>query len=417
MELLFSVESNVKSYCRSFPVVFNKAKGSKLYSEDGVEYVDFFAGAGALNYGHNNDYMKEKLLEYISQDSIIHGLDMYTTAKKEFVEKFVMSLLRPRNLDYKLQFCAPTGTNAIEAALKLARKVKKRNNIFSFIGAFHGMSMGSLSITSNISSRLGAGTPLNNVTFMPYPSDYMTCFDTINYMEHILEDDHSGIDKPAAIIFETTQAEGGINVAPTEWIIRLSELCKKHDILLICDDIQVGCGRTGDFFSFERASIKPDIVVLSKSISGYGLPMSLLLLKPELDIWTPGEHNGTFRGNQLAFVAAKAALEYRENNDLDAKTKERGKFLENFLNTKIKALNPKIGIRGIGLIWGIDCSLIGGEEMSKKIVKTCFENGLIIERVGRHDTVVKIMPPLNIEMEVLEKGCEILYQSVVDCIK
>lgn len=407
MKIFHTVESEVRSYCRSFPTVFNKAKNSMLFSEDGKEYFDFFAGAGALNYGHNNDYIKKKLMDYLSSDAIIHGLDMFTKAKREFIGKFVKSILIPRDLTYKMQFCGPTGTNAVEAALKLARKVKKRTNIFAFMGAFHGMTLGSLAATSNISSREGAGLSLNNITFMPYPSSNIS-FDTIQYMEDILKDDHSGIEKPAAVIVETVQAEGGINIAPVEWLKRLSDLCKENDILLICDDIQVGCGRTGDFFSFERAEIIPDMVVLSKSISGYGLPMSLLLLKPELDIWQPGEHNGTFRGNQLAFVAASAALEYRENINLDMNTKLMENFLKKYLTESIKPLHDCIEIRGIGLIWGIDFSRLGIEYASKEIVRRCFDKGLIIERVGREDSVVKIMPPLNIEMKDLEKGCDIL---------
>ncbi len=407
MKIFHTVESEVRSYCRSFPTVFNKAKNSMLFSEDGKEYLDFFAGAGALNYGHNNDYIKKKLMDYLSSDAIIHGLDMFTKAKREFIGKFVKSILIPRDLTYKMQFCGPTGTNAVEAALKLARKVKKRANIFAFMGAFHGMTLGSLAATSNISSREGAGLSLNNITFMPYPSSNIS-FDTIQYMEDILKDDHSGIEKPAAVIVETVQAEGGINIAPVEWLKRLSDLCKENDILLICDDIQVGCGRTGEFFSFERAEIIPDMVVLSKSISGYGLPMSLLLLKPELDIWQPGEHNGTFRGNQLAFVAASAALEYRENINLDMNTKLMENFLKKYLTESIKPLHDCIEIRGIGLIWGIDFSRMGIEHASKEIVRRCFDNGLIIERVGREDSVVKIMPPLNIEMKDLEKGCDIL---------
>lgn len=416
MELLYSMESNVKSYCRSFPVVFKKAKYTSLFSEDGKEYIDFFAGAGALNYGHNNDYIKERLINYIMEDNITHGLDMYTTAKREFIEAFTERILWKRNLNYKLQFCGPTGTNAVEAALKLARKVKKRNGIFAFMGAFHGMTMGSLAVTSNRSSRVGAGVALDNVTFMPHPSNAMAGIDTIKYIDNILTDDHSGIEKPAAIIFETTQAEGGINVASNEWIQDLSKLCKKHDILLICDDVQVGCGRTGSFFSFERSGIVPDMVVLSKSISGYGLPMSLLLLKPELDIWEPGEHNGTFRGNQMAFVAAKAALEYREKVNLDQMVGERESFMKDYLENEILPLHESLEVRGIGLIWGVDFTLLGGEAASKKIMNKCFEEGLIVERVGRNDAVVKLMPPLNVNMDVLKQGCEILKEVICEYI-
>ncbi|MNW45025.1 Diaminobutyrate--2-oxoglutarate transaminase [compost metagenome] len=404
------LESNVRSYCRSFPVVFNKAKNDVLYTEAGKGYIDFFAGAGALNYGHNNDFMKNRILDYLTSDRIMHGLDMYTTAKQEFMESFSERILQPKGLNYKLQFCGPTGTNAVEAALKLARKVKNRNGIFAFMGAFHGMSLGSLSITSNNSMRESAGVPLNNVTFIPYNSTF-NGMDTILYMEQLLTDTHSGVEKPAAIILETVQAEGGIHIAETEWLRDLRQLCNDHDILLIVDDIQVGCGRVGSFFSFERAGIVPDMVVLSKSISGYGLPMSLLLLKPELDIWSPGEHNGTFRGNQLAFVGAKAALEFRDTVELEAQVKEKEAFVQQFLREHIQSIDPLIEIRGMGLIWGIDVSHLG-EAFAKEVASLCFSRGLIIERAGRNDTVIKIMPALTISLENLRKGCEIIKESM-----
>ena len=409
-------ESNVKSYCRNFPELFYQAKGSLIYSQSGQEYIDFLAGAGALNYGHNNDYIKQKIIAYLESDAIAHGLDLYTVAKKGFLEEFSETILKPKNLNYQIQFCGPTGTNAVEAALKLARKIKQRAGIFSFMGAFHGMTLGSLSITGNNEIKSGTFGTANNVTFMPYPYGFMETFDTIEYIDSILNDVNSGIEKPAAIIFETVQAEGGVIVAPIEWMQRLRELCDRHDILLICDDIQVGCGRTGAFFSFERANIVPDLVILSKSISGYGFPMSLLLIKPELDIWKPGEHTGTFRGNQLAFIAAKAAIEYRENNNLEHDIKVKEYFLNNFLNQEIRTINSKIEVRGIGMIWGIDLQAFGRTSLVKKVTSRCFELGLIVERVGRNDSVIKILPPLTIEMSTLQKGCSIIKQALSDCL-
>jgi diaminobutyrate-2-oxoglutarate transaminase len=406
------VESNVRSYCRSFPDVFSQAKGSLLFSESGKKFIDFFAGAGALNYGHNNDFIKHRILPYLLSDGITHGLDMYTKAKRDFIAAFTERILKPGHLDYKLQFCGPTGTNAVEAALKLARKVKNRPGVFAFMGAFHGMSLGSLAVTSNLESRKGAGLPLANVSFMPYPHGFMNSFDTIRYIEEILSDDHSGIEIPASIILETIQAEGGVIPAPVEWLRRLAELCRKYDILLICDDIQVGCGRSGNFFSFERAGIVPDIVVLSKSISGYGFPMSLLLMKPELDVWEPGEHNGTFRGNQLAFVAATAALEYRETASLERSVKENEGFLDDFLHENVASLSDLIDIRGLGMIWGIDIANLGGPDMAKQVTSECYRRGLIIERAGRKDTVIKLMPALNIERNLgCDEGCNRVQSS------
>jgi diaminobutyrate-2-oxoglutarate transaminase len=341
---------------------------------------------------------------------------MHTSAKKEFLEKFFSSVLEPKKLDYKVQFCGPTGTNAVEAALKLARKIKKRPGIFSFMGAYHGMTLGSLAATGNIAARAGAGVTSNNVTFMPYPYGFMESFNTIGYIEAVLNDVNSGIEKPAAIIFETVQAEGGVIVAPVEWMQQLRDLCDRHDILLICDDIQVGCGRTGPFFSFERANIVPDMVILSKSIGGYGFPMSLLLIKPEFDIWEPGEHTGTFRGNQLAFVGAAAALEYRENIRLEPEVQVKEFLLKKFLAEEIAPISEKIDIRGIGLIWGIDLVNFGGASFAKKVTSRCFELGLIVERVGRNDTTIKILPPLTIEWSILKKGCLILQQALSDCL-
>ncbi|MEH1940528.1 MAG: diaminobutyrate--2-oxoglutarate transaminase [Nostoc sp.] len=416
MNIFEKCESKVRSYCRNFPSVLHRAKGSIIYSESGEEYIDFFAGAGALNYGHNHDYIKQKVMSYLDADGIAHGLDMYTSAKEKFLVKFNEVILSKKQLDYRIQFCGPTGTNAVEAALKLARKIKKRPGIFSFMGAYHGMTLGSLSITGNTAIRSGAIGTSNSVTFMPYPYGFMESFDTIEFMESVLNDVNSGIEKPAAIIFETVQAEGGIIVAPIEWIQRLRKLCDKHEILLICDDIQVGCGRTGSFFSFERADIVPDMIVLSKSISGYGFPMSLLLIKPELDIWEPGEHTGTFRGNQLAFVGGTAALEYRESTNLEQDVKVKELFLKHFLIENIAAINGNIKIRGIGMIWGIDVANFGGGSFAKEVTSRCFELGLIIERVGRNDTVIKILPPLTIEMATLQKGCLIIKQAFEDCL-
>jgi diaminobutyrate-2-oxoglutarate transaminase len=244
----------------------------------------------------------------------------------------------------------------------------------------------------------------------------MESFDTIKYIESVLNDINSGIEKPAAIIFETVQAEGGVVIAPIEWMQRLRKLCDENDILLICDDIQVGCGRTGSFFSFERANIVPDIVILSKSISGYGFPMSVLLIKPELDIWEPGEHNGTFRGNQLAFVGATAALEYRESSNLEQDVKVKELFLKNFLSQQISPISENIAIRGIGMIWGIDLTNFGGNSLAKNITMRCFEKGLIVERAGRNDTVIKLLPPLTIEMSTLKKGCSIIEAAFNECL-
>jgi diaminobutyrate-2-oxoglutarate transaminase len=404
-------ESEVRSYCRSFPTVFTRAKNAEQFDEDGRRYIDFFCGAGALNYGHNNDFIKQRVCDYIYNDGVIHSLDMYTAAKREFIDYFEQNVLIPRGLNYKIQFPGPTGTNAVEAALKLARKVKKRSNVFALMGAFHGMTLGALSLTTDKSSRAGAGVALGDVTHIPAPYMFPE-LDTIAYMERLITDDHSGIPLPAAVIIETVQAEGGIYVFDAQWLRRLREMCNKYDILLIVDDIQVGCARTGTFFSFERAGIVPDMVVMSKSIGGYGFPLAVTLLRPELDIWQPGEHNGTFRGNQIAFVAAKAGLEFMLSQHIEAETVRKGALAADFIAREILPLDNRMELRGIGLVIGIDFTRLGGGDTAKKVMNACFERGLIAERVGRDNAVLKIMPPLTIADQTLTEGLTILRDAV-----
>ncbi len=410
VEVFETYESEVRSYCRKFTAVFATAKGSKIWDEEGREYLDFFDGAGALNYGHNNDYIKEKLIDYLQKDGISHALDMYTGPKRDFIEYFEDNILKPRNLDYKLMFTGPTGTNAIEAALKLARKVTKRTNIFALMGCFHGMTMGALALTTDMASRAGAGVPLHDVTHIPAPYMFPE-LDTVAYMEQLLADDHSGVEKPAALVLETIQAEGGIFPFDFEWLKRIEDFCHRHEILLIIDDIQVGCGRSGAFFSFEKAGIHPDMVALSKSIGGYGLPMALLLFKPELDIWKPGEHNGTFRGNQMAFIAAKAALEFALSTNLYESVNDKSKIVEEYMKNEILPLDEKLAARGRGLIFGLDFSKAAPKGTCREVVTECFKNGLIIEQAGRDDSVLKLMPALTISEEELVQGLEIIKKS------
>lgn len=409
------LESEVRSYIRNFNTVFEKAKGHRLWDVDGREYIDFFAGAGALNYGHNHDKMKQALVEYIVSDGISHSLDMGTKAKAEFLAKFNEVILKPRNLDYKVMFPGPTGTNAVESALKLARKVTGRSNIVHFTNAFHGMTLGSLAVTGNRFKRRGAGIPLNNTVTVPYDTYLENGLDTTTLLSKLLDDQGSGVTLPAAVIVETVQGEGGVNVASFEWLRKLEEVCRNRGILLIVDDVQMGCGRTGPFFSFEEAGIQPDIVCLSKSISGYGLPMALTLFRRELDVWEPGEHNGTFRGHNLAFVTATTALDFWEDKQLEEQTSRRGKFVRSFLN-EIVENNPKIHgeVRGRGMINGIKCKVEG---LADQISIEAFKRGLVIETSGAESEVIKLLPPLNIPDDALYKGLNILAESVRHCAK
>jgi diaminobutyrate-2-oxoglutarate transaminase len=403
-------ESNVRTYSRTFPAVFERAKGSLLFDETGRSYIDFFAGAGALNYGHNPDFIKQLLVDYLLQDRVIHGLDLFTTAKRAFLERFEQVVLDPRGLDYKVQFCGPTGANAVEAALKLARLVTSRTNVAAFSGGWHGMSSAALSVTSNRANRASAGTPLANTVILPFCDGPRPLADSLGYIESLFDDPNSGLDLPAAFIIETIQAEGGIYPASPEWLRGLRELCDRWGVLLIVDDIQVGCGRAGSFFSFEQAGIVPDIVCLSKSISGYGLPMSLVLIKRELDQWKPGQHTGTFRGNQMAFVAATAALDLWNDAAFVEGLARRSRSLEEALR-KVAAQRPGITLRGKGFIWGLDFTNAGGPQAAANAARRAFEDGLIIERCGRDDVVLKVLPPITTEIDVLIKGCTILAKA------
>ena len=407
-----SYESEVRSYCRAFPTVFNRAKGAMMYDEDGNEYIDFFCGAGALNYGHNNDYIMKKVIDYLLADGVLHGMDMFTPAKREFLETFQEKILQPRNLEYKIMCCGPTGTNSIEAALKLARKVKGRSNVWAFMGCFHGMTLGSLSLTTEAYARDAAGVVLTDCTHIPAPYMFPE-LDVIAYMQRMLDDDHSGIAKPAALVMETVQAEGGVYPFETDFLKACRKFCDDNDILFIIDDIQAGCGRTGSFFSFERANIKPDMVTLSKSIGGVGIPMALLLISPELDIWKPAEHNGTFRGNQLSFVAGKAAIEYMYEHELYKEAARKSTIIDDYIKNEILPLDSRLSHRGIGMMWGIDCSKLGGDVFSKAVTTECFANGLVIERAGRDSCVVKLMPTLVIEDDILLKGLNILKDAFI----
>lgn len=406
MDIFEKHESNVRSYIRGFPDVFTTAKGARLKGRSGKEYIDFFAGAGALNYGHNDDGMKQKLIDYISRDGISHSLDMATEAKEAFIQRFQEVILAPRRMPHKMMFPGPTGTNAVESALKLARKVTGRDKIVSFTNAFHGMTLGSLAVTGNAFKRSGAGLPLGNTVFMPYCNYTDKDWDTLAYFEYTLKDDGSGIDIPAAVIVETVQGEGGINAASVPWLKRLQAICRAFDILFIVDDIQAGCGRTGTFFSFEPAGLDPDIITLSKSLSGFGQPLSVVLVKPEHDVFGPGEHNGTFRGNNLAFITATEALRFWETGDFMKDVARKAEIVRESFNT-IAATHPefKPEVRGRGMMQGI---ALNNGEAAGEICAEAFERGLVLETSGPDGEVVKCLAPLVISDEDLREGFAIL---------
>ncbi|GAA5189646.1 diaminobutyrate--2-oxoglutarate transaminase [Ferrimonas gelatinilytica] len=403
------LESDVQSYARSFPVMFGRAQGACLFDQEGKRYLDFLAGAGTLNYGHNNPVLKEALLEYINNDGVAHGLDMHTEAKAQFLDTFQSLILAPREMNYKLQFTGPTGANAVEAAMKLARKVTGRSNIVAFTNGFHGCTLGAVAATGNQHHRGGAGVGLGNITRLPYEG-YAEGVDSLALFETMLDDGSSGLDHPAAVLLEVIQGEGGLNCATKTWLQRLQKICRRHDILLIADDIQAGCGRSGHFFSFENTGFEPDIITLSKSLSGFGLPFALVLMKPELDCWKPGEHNGTFRGNNHAFVTATAALNhYWQDGAFQFEIQKKAKWLAQRLDSINASAGGIFTRKGRGMMQGL-ASRSG--DLASKICAEAFQRGLIIETSGADGEVIKCLCSLTITQAELEEGLNILSQSV-----
>ncbi|MHA7773867.1 diaminobutyrate--2-oxoglutarate transaminase [Roseibium sp. M-1] len=402
-------ESDVRSYCRSFPAVFSSAKNAVIVDEQGKEYIDLFSGAGSLNYGHNPEGIKLALLDYIKSDGIIQSLDLHTTRKRAFIEGFTKKILEPRGLEYRLMFCGPTGANAVELALKVARKATGRTVVGSFTNGYHGMSLGALAATGSANKRSAAGTPLNDIDRYAYDGYFGKDVDTIEMARMLLADASSGYNQPAAFIVECIQGEGGLRAASNRWLKDLATLAAENESLLIVDDIQAGCGRTGDFFSFERAGLKPDIICLSKSLSGYGLPFSLVLVKPEFDLLKPGEHNGTFRGFNLAFLSAEKAIDYWSDEEFLKNIQTISAVIEKWIKD-ISLRFPSLinSERGRGLMAGLVLNGDGAKRVSSK----AFECGVLVETSGANDEVLKFFPPLTIEKSTLIEALNIIEHAI-----
>lgn len=407
-------ESQVRSYCRSFDAVFNRATGSTLYDNEGNSYTDFLSGCSSLNYGHNDADMKAALIAHISDDGITHALDMYTDPKAEFLETFERLILAPRGMEHKVMMTGPTGTNAVEAAIKLARKVTGRTNVIAFTNGFHGMTLGSLALTGNAGKREGAGLALNDTTHLPFEGSLGDDVDTLKLIETMLDNGSSGIDAPAAFILELVQGEGGLNAASREWVEGIGRLAKKHGAKLIVDDIQAGIGRAGSFFSFDDMDIEPDMIPMAKSLSGFGLPFALTLIKPELDIWTPAEHNGTFRGNTHAFVTAKVALEKFWSDDaFKDDIAEKATVLTEKLQY-LADMIPGARLKGRGMMQGVD---VGSGDLAAAICAEAFDRGLVIETSGADDEVVKVLAPLTTPMDQFKAGLDTLADAARSCVE
>lgn len=406
--MMNACESNVRSYSRLFPAEFSSAQGAFLIDRDGKQFLDFLSGCGSLNYGHNHPVLKEALIDYVASSGVSMSLDLCTSAKLSFMEALHETILSPAGLDYKIQFTGPTGTNAVEAAIKLARKATGRWGIVAFTNGFHGCSLGALAATGSSHHR-GASEPLlTNVVRMPFDQYLGADFDTTLILEKMLGDPSSGIGRPAAILVESIQGEGGLNVARNAWLTSLARIAKKYDILLILDEIQSGCGRSGTFMSFQRADVRPDIVVLAKAISGYGLPLALVLLRPDLDCWAPGEHNGTFRGNNLAFVTGAAALRhFWQGTEFVSDLATKASYLSDGLASIAAPLGLKV--KGLGLMQGIDMI---STDWCSAVQKACFQKGLIVEAAGPRDEVLKLMPPLTVTTDEISYGLGIIQAAI-----
>ncbi|MDA9512177.1 diaminobutyrate--2-oxoglutarate aminotransferase [Bradyrhizobium sp. CCBAU 11430] len=414
MQRFETLESNVRAYSRSFPAIFSRARGSILLTDDGRKVIDFFSGAGALNYGHNNHQIREALTEYLASDSLVHGLDIATPARLDFMQTFSSVILHDRGLKYRFQFTGPTGANAIEAALKLARKVTGRQNVISFTNGYHGMSLGAVAASGNRFYRAAGGVSLCGTTFMPFDGYFGSAVDTANYLQKLLNDESSGIDHPAAILVETVQGEGGINVAGKQWLRAVQAIANEVGALFVVDDIQMGCGRTGDFFSFEFAGLSPDIVAMSKSLSGYGLPLSMLLIKEEFDAWQPGEHTGTFRGNNLALASATAAINTYWRDSTFSKQIQR---IADYMRRQLEAIASRhrnhFVVRGRGMALGFDCLV---PEIAATTTRKAFEKGVMLERCGPADQVVKFIPALTIDREIIDEGLELFERALAETL-
>ncbi|MGC1024545.1 diaminobutyrate--2-oxoglutarate transaminase [Pantoea agglomerans] len=407
-------ESNVRSYPRKLPFAISKAQGVWITDVENNQYLDCLAGAGTLALGHNHPDVLQSIQNVITSGLPLHTLDLTTPLKDAFSE-YLLSLLPGQGKEYCLQFTGPSGADAVEAALKLAKKHTGRSGIISFSGAYHGMTHGALSVTGNLSPKEAVDGLMPEVQFMPYPHLYRCPLGIggeagvkalTYYFENLINDVESGVRKPAAVILEAVQGEGGVNPAPAEWLQRIRKVTKEHGILLIIDEVQAGIARTGKFFAFEHAGIEPDIIVMSKAVGG-GLPLAVLGIKKEFDAWSPGHHTGTFRGNQLAMATGLTTLKLLKDNNIADKVAAQGEWLKGKLG-ELQQRYPVIGnVRGLGLMIGIELvkpdeaadhmgSFPADGELSALVQKKCFENGLILERGGRHGSVLRLLPSLLI---------------------
>ena len=424
-------ESNARSYPRKFPLALNKARGSWVEDVEGNSYLDFLCGAGTLALGHNDSDVNAAMIELISNSAPLHTLDLTTPTKDEFVS-LVESLL-PGELknNAKIQFCSPSGSDAVDAAIKLCKTATGRGSVIAFSGGYHGMGHGALSLTGN----LGAKSPVQNlmggVQFMPYPYSYRCPFGlggdegtkaACSYFERVLKDPESGVQKPAAVILEAIQGEGGVIPAPVEFLQTVRRVTKELGIPMIADEIQCGIGRSGKLFAFEHAGIVPDVILCSKAIGG-SQPLSVVIYNKSLDVWKPGAHAGTFRGNQLAMKAGTVLLKKVSRPEFLSDVERKGKKLFSMLED-LKSRFSIIGdVRGRGLMLGIEFvdstsspdslgSYPASGAISAAVQEECFKRKLIMERGGRNGAVMRCLCALNVSDEDIDTMAKIFSGAV-----
>ena len=431
-----STESNARSYPRKFPFAIAKAKGSWVEDVEGNKYLDFLCGAGTLALGHNDDEVNKAMVELITSDAPLHTLDLTTPVKDEFVETILRHLPSELGNNAKIQFCSPSGTDATDAAIKLCKTATGRSAVISFAGGYHGMGQGPLACMGNLHAKSTVNGLMPDVHSFPYPYAYRDPFGlggeagvkaACNFFERTLKDPESGITKPACVILEPIQGEGGVIPAPVEFLQTVRRVTKELDIPLIVDEIQCGMGRSGKLFAFEYADIVPDVLLLSKAIGG-SQPMAVVVYKKELDKWTAGAHAGTFRGNQLAMKAGTIVLNKVSQPDFLADVVRKGDLIRSNLRDLQKRVSIIGDVRGKGLMVGTefvdpkgqkDCigSLPASGEIAGAVQKMCFENGLIVEKGGRNGAVMRCLCALNITDEDLAKAWKIFERCVIEIDK
>lgn len=414
-------ESSARTYASRFDRVFAEASGTRLFDTEGRGYLDCLAAAGTLALGHNHPEVVRAVVEFLQSEVIQQALDLTTPVKYRFLSKLYECLPPDFARHARVQFCGPSGADAIEAALKLFKTATGRQCVLAFHGAYHGMTSGSLALTGNLSAKAAIGSLMPDVHYMPYPHPYRCPFGlggagyraSLSYLQHVLCDPESGITKPAAVVVEVIQGEGGVIPAPAQWLRGLRRITAEADVPLVVDEIQTGFGRTGEMFAFEIAGIEPDAIVVSKAIGG-GYPLSLVLYHERYDTWSPGAHAGTFRGNQIAMVAGTATMEVLSQQELIKGAKQKGEYLRSRL-AELEARHRGVGeVRGRGLMWGLEIvdangpmdslgSLPPDGARARAIQRACLDSGLILETGGRHGAVVRLLPPLIIEMAELDE--------------